>query len=74
MQVPRAHQNDYREFLERTGFQNEDPQALLMELASLSMDVYFREVAWLTEFLGRIEKTRKEEAEKAAPLRVAVGR
>lgn len=62
MQVPRAYQEDYREFLEQTGFENENPQALLMELASLSMDVYFREVAWLSDFLGRIEKSRDEAA------------
>ncbi|WP_150523488.1 hypothetical protein [Roseibium sediminis] len=62
MQVPRTLQKDYREFLERTGFQNENPQALLMELASLSMDVYFREVAWLSEFLGKVKESRDRAA------------
>ena len=62
MQVPRTLQKDYREFLERTGFQNDNPQALLMELASLSMDVYFREVAWLSDFLGKIKESRDRAA------------
>lgn len=62
MQVPRTLQKDYREFLERTGFQNDNPQALLMELASLSMDVYFREVAWLSDFLGKIKESRDKAA------------
>lgn len=62
MQVPRTLQKDYREFLERTGFQNENPQALLMELASLSMDVYFREVAWLSDFLGKVKESRDRAA------------
>jgi hypothetical protein len=46
-------------FLLETGFDDPDPQTLLMELASLSMEVYLKEIAWLSDFLGRLEKGRE---------------
>ncbi|WP_279629122.1 hypothetical protein [Labrenzia sp. 011] len=42
--------------------ENPNPQALLMELASLSMDVYLKEIAWLSDFIGRIERAKREAA------------
>ncbi|WP_428687448.1 hypothetical protein [Roseibium sp.] len=42
-----------------TGLDNPDPQALLMDLASLSMEVYLKEIAWLSEFIGRIERSKR---------------
>ncbi|MGS4988100.1 hypothetical protein ACVDG9_09065 [Roseibium sp. RP-7] len=41
---------------------NPNPQALLMELASLSMEVYLKEIAWLSEFIGKIERAKKAAA------------
>ncbi|GGB56707.1 hypothetical protein GCM10011316_31060 [Roseibium aquae] len=55
MHIPHALRPEYRAFLNRTGFDNDNPQALLMELASISLELYIREVAWLSDFLGRIE-------------------
>lgn len=58
MRVPKAFAEEYSEFLLRSGFDTPDPQALLMELASLSMDVYLKEIAWLSDFIGRVQKAR----------------
>ncbi|WP_299812335.1 hypothetical protein [uncultured Roseibium sp.] len=62
MRVPRAFREEYQTFLQETGFDNPNPQALLMELASLSMDVYLKEIAWLSDFIGRIERAKREAA------------
>lgn len=62
MQVPQAFRNEYETFLRDTGFDNQDPQSLLMDLASLSMEVYLKEIAWLSEFIGRIERTKQHAA------------
>lgn len=42
-----------------TGHDDPDPQRLLMDLASLSMDVYLKDISWLSDFIGRLEKGRK---------------
>ncbi|CTQ61850.1 MAG: hypothetical protein RIE06_23030 [Roseibium album] len=57
MRIPEAYRKEYEVFLQQTGFENPDPQKLLMELASLSMEVYFREIAWLSEFIGKVKQT-----------------
>lgn len=62
MRVPKAFREEYQTFLQETGFDNPNPQALLMELASLSMDVYLKEIAWLSDFIGRIERAKREAA------------
>lgn len=62
MQVPKAFVEEYQTFLRETGFDNPDPQALLMDLASLSMEVYLKEIAWLSDFIGRIERAKKQRA------------
>ncbi len=62
MLVPKAFRNEYETFLRETGFDNPNPQALLMDLASLSMEVYLKEIAWLSEFIGRIEKAKRAAA------------
>lgn len=62
MRVPKGCRQEYDTFLFETGFDNPDPQALLMELASLSMEVYLKEIAWLSEFIGKVE----QEANRAA--------
>ncbi len=59
MQVPKAFGKEYERFLLETGLDNPDPQALLMDLASLSMEVYLKEIAWLSEFIGRIERSKR---------------
>ncbi|MBO6891034.1 MAG: hypothetical protein JJ866_03750 [Roseibium sp.] len=62
MKVPKAFREEYETFLQESGFDNQDPQALLMELASLSMEVYLKEIAWLSEFVGKIEKAKQAAA------------
>lgn len=62
MRVPKAFSEEYQIFLRDTGFDNPDPQALLMDLASLSMDVYLKEIAWLSDFIGRVQKAKREAA------------
>lgn len=62
MQVPKSFQKEYDTFLHENGFDNQDPQALLMELASLSMEVYIRDISWLSDFIGRIERAKKRAA------------
>ncbi|QDG79744.1 hypothetical protein FJ695_21275 [Labrenzia sp. PHM005] len=59
MHMPGIFQKEYHAFLLETGFDDPDPQSLLMDLASLSMEVYLREIAWLSDFLGRLEKARQ---------------
>ncbi len=59
MKVPERFHEEYQVFLLETGFDDPDPQSLLMELASLSMEVYLKEIAWLSDFLGRLEKDRE---------------
>ncbi|WP_305985229.1 hypothetical protein [Roseibium sp. MMSF_3544] len=56
MRVPKSFREEYQTFLQETGFDNPDPQALLMELASLSMEVYLKEIAWLSEFIGKVNR------------------
>lgn len=58
MKLPETFDKEYQDFLVQTGFDEPDPQSLLMDLASLSMDVYLKEIAWLSEFLGRLEEAR----------------
>lgn len=62
MGVPKAFSEEYQTFLRNTGFDNPDPQALLMELASLSMEVYLKEIAWLSDFVGRIQRAKRAAA------------
>lgn len=62
MRVPKAFTDEYRTFLREAGFDNPDPQALLMELASLSMEVYLKEIAWLSDFIGRVQRAKKQKA------------
>jgi len=62
MRVPKAFHNEYQTFLRDTGFDNPDPQALLMDLASLSMEVYLKEIVWLSDFIGRVQKAKQEAA------------
>ncbi|GAB2187580.1 hypothetical protein LAB1_48900 [Roseibium sp. LAB1] len=62
MRVPKAFSDEYQTFLRQTGLDNPNPQALLMELASLSMEVYLKEIAWLSEFIGKIEQAKKAAA------------
>ncbi|MTH95847.1 hypothetical protein E1297_07615 [Roseibium sp. RKSG952] len=62
MTIPSAFKNEYALFLRDNGFEYREPQTLLLELASLSMDVYLKEIAWLSEFIGRVEQSRKEVA------------
>ena len=62
MQVPKAFSEEYQSFLQESGLDNPNPQALLMELASLSMDVYLKEIAWLSDFIGKIERAKKAAA------------
>jgi|GEM_PF-1772552 len=62
MRVPKAFKEEYQTFLKETGFDNPNPQALLMDLASLSMEVYLKEIAWLSDFIGRIEQAKKQAA------------
>jgi hypothetical protein len=62
MGVPKAFSEEYQTFLRNTGFDNPDPQVLLMELASLSMEVYLKEIAWLSEFVGRIQRAKRAAA------------
>jgi hypothetical protein len=59
MQMPGALQKEYQMFLLETGFDDPDPQSLLMDLASLSMDVYLKEIIWLSDFLGRLDAARQ---------------
>ncbi|MET1414991.1 hypothetical protein ABVF61_22145 [Roseibium sp. HPY-6] len=56
MQVPEAFREEYETFLTETGFDNPDPQELLMELASLSMEVYLKEICWLSDFIGKVSQ------------------
>ncbi len=58
MHMPCGFRKEYQKFLLEAGFDEPDPQCLLMDLASLSMDVYLKEIAWLSEFLGRLEQAR----------------
>lgn len=62
MQVPAAFTEEYQDFLEATGLTGPDPQALLMELASISLDVYIKEVVWLSDFIGRIQLSKNAAA------------
>ncbi|GAB4539111.1 MAG: hypothetical protein Tsb0019_39810 [Roseibium sp.] len=62
MRVPKAFTDEYQTFLREAGFDNPDPQALLMDLASLSMEVYLKEIAWLSDFIGRVQRARKQKA------------
>jgi len=62
MQVPHAFRHEYQRFLDRTGFDHDDPQGLLMELASISLDLYIREIVWLSDFLGRVEQAKGQAA------------
>jgi len=62
MRVPKTFKEEYEIFLRDSGFDNPDPQALLMELASLSMEVYLKEIAWLSDFIGRIERAKERAA------------
>ncbi|MEM5584070.1 hypothetical protein WNZ15_16525 [Roseibium sp. AS2] len=62
MRVPKAFSEEYQVFLCETGFDNPDPQALLMELASLSMEVYLKEIAFLSDFVGRVQRAKREAA------------
>lgn len=62
MRVPKAFKEEYQTFLQETGFDKPNPQALLMDLASLSMEVYLKEIAWLSDFIGRIEQAKKQAA------------
>ncbi|CTQ54316.1 hypothetical protein LP7551_02849 [Roseibium album] len=62
MRVPKAFRNEYETFLRDTGLDNQDPQALLMELASLSMEVYLKEIVWLSDFIGKLERTKRRAA------------
>ncbi|MCK7611928.1 hypothetical protein [Roseibium sediminicola] len=62
MRVPKAFSDEYQIFLRDTGFDNPDPQSLLMDLASLSMDVYLKEIAWLSDFIGRVQRAKREAA------------
>ncbi|TYC63486.1 hypothetical protein FMN50_03905 [Rhodobacterales bacterium] len=62
MRVPEALEKEYETFLLESGFDNPDPQALLMDLASLSMEVYLKEISWLSEFIGRAERANKRAA------------
>jgi hypothetical protein len=62
MRVPKAFTDEYQTFLREAGFDNPDPQALLMELASLSMEVYLKEIAWLSDFIGRVQRAKKQKA------------
>ncbi|WP_029062379.1 hypothetical protein [Labrenzia sp. DG1229] len=57
MRIPEAYRKEYEIFLQQAGFENPDPQKLLMELASLSMEVYLREIAWLSEFIGKVKRS-----------------
>ncbi|GAA0783109.1 hypothetical protein E1180_04800 [Roseibium denhamense] len=58
MRVPPSLQTEYQAFLSESGFDNPCPQSLLMELASLSMDVYLKEISWLSDFIGRVQKIK----------------
>ncbi len=62
MRVPKAFSDEYQTFLREAGLDNPNPQALLMELASLSMEVYLKEIAWLSDFIGRVERAKREAA------------
>jgi hypothetical protein len=62
MRVPKAFSEEYQTFLRESGFDNEDPQALLMDLASLSMEVYLKDIAWLSDFIGRVQRAKKAAA------------
>jgi len=62
MRVPKAFSEEYQTFLRDTGFDNPDPQSLLMDLASLSMEVYLKEIAWLSDFIGRVQRAKREAA------------
>ncbi|WP_269582741.1 hypothetical protein [Roseibium sp. Sym1] len=62
MRVPKAFSEEYQTFLRDSGFDNEDPQALLMDLASLSMEVYLKDIAWLSDFIGRVQRAKREAA------------
>ncbi|WP_299471725.1 hypothetical protein [uncultured Roseibium sp.] len=62
MQVPEAFSEEYDTFLKETGFDNPDPQDLLMELASLSMEVYLKEISWLSEFIGKVRQKAHQAA------------
>lgn len=62
MTIPRHMKAEYQRFLLENGFDQSDPQALLLDLASLSMDVYLKEIVWLSDFIGRIQQTRRQVA------------
>ncbi len=62
MRVPKAFHDEYQTFLRDTGFDNPDPQALLMDLASLSMEVYLKDIAWLSDFIGRVQQAKQKAA------------
>ncbi len=62
MQLKDAYRKEYEAFLRETGFDNPDPHALLMDLASLSMDVYLKEVVWLSDFIGRLNRAGQRAA------------
>lgn len=62
MQVTGAFKSEYEIFLRDSGFREPDPQTLLMQLASLSMEVYLKEIAWLSDFIGRLERDRERVA------------
>lgn len=62
MQVPKALRVEYETFLRESGHDSQDPQALLTDLASFSMEVYLKEISWLSDFIGRIERTGEQAA------------
>jgi len=56
MTIPHAFRHEYQKFQAQTGFDHEDPRALLMELASMSLELYIREIVWLSDFVGRVDR------------------
>lgn len=62
MTMPQDFQDEYQQFLTETGFKDPDPRSLLMDLVSLSMEVYPKEIAWLSRFLGRLDQASQKAA------------
>ncbi|MTI46180.1 hypothetical protein JM93_00170 [Roseibium hamelinense] len=62
MTIPKALRAEYEDFLKANGFDKQHPQELLLELASLSMEVYLKEIAWLSDFIGRMEDHKRQVA------------
>ncbi|MEP3049453.1 MAG: hypothetical protein ABJL55_16510 [Roseibium sp.] len=58
MTMPQDFQEEYQLFLRDTGFEDPDPRELLTDLVTRSMEVYPREIAWLSRFIGRLDKAR----------------